>query len=188
MKVLAAIALLAVLASPVSAGVIWDESINGNLSTNPAAPTPIVFAPGGNTIIGTVANINAQTRDYITFTIPDGQTLTSLNLLAFSPDNIGFSAFNAGSTSVVPSNTTNDFFMSGIHVSPADVGFDLLEFFQNRSVTVDALQEPQIDPGTYCFLIQQTSPLVTSYSLEFVITAPVATEPTTWGAIKALYR
>ena len=41
------------LVSPLHAAVVHDESVNGDLSTSPGAPTPIAFAVGSNTIIGT---------------------------------------------------------------------------------------------------------------------------------------
>jgi hypothetical protein len=52
----------------------------------------------------------------------------------------------------------------------------------------NALPEAELPPGDYCFVIQQTSPIVQSYSLEFVVEAPVPARGSTWSAIKTLYR
>jgi hypothetical protein len=188
MKICFCLLLLLGLATSVSAAVIWDESVNGELSTNPAAPTPITFAVGSNIINGNVGNVNAKTRDYITFTVPAAHTVTSLNLLVYDQDNLGFAALNAGTTSIIPSNPTINFWMSGIHVAQTDVSFDLMDLFVNRSVTTESLPESELGPGDYCFIIQQTSPLIVNYSLEWVMTGPVSTEASTWGSIKALYR
>jgi hypothetical protein len=189
---LATLALLLVLAAPAGAAVIHDESVDGDLSTDPNAPTALVFAVGGNTIIGTVANSNqlppAGDRDFITFTIPAGQALTGLNLLAYSPDNLGFAAFNAGATGFIPSAATNGNFLAGIHPGGAHVGTDLMPLFVDESVTLNALPAPRLEPGTYTFIFQQTTNIVQSYSLEFVVDAETGAEAPTWGAIKSLYR
>ncbi len=189
MKICATILFLAAFAVPASAAIIHNEAVDGDLATNPAAPTPVVFAVGGNTIIGTTGNPSGTVdRDYITFTIPPGQILLGLTLHALAPDNIAFASFNAGTTSVVPSGATIGFFLSGIHISAADVGANLMINFSTLSVTTNQLPTPDLGPGDYCFLIQQTSPITQEYTLEFIIAAPVSTEASTWGGVKALYR
>ena len=189
MKTCATIVLIAALfTSPAGAAVIWDEGMNGDLGTDPLIPTPLALSLGGNTVIGTVSNVAGTDRDYITFTIPPFHVLSSLNLLVFTPNNLGFAAFNSGSTGFVPSAATNALFLSGIHPSAADVGMDLMPFFVNRAVTTNALPSPELGPGTYCFIIQQTSAITQSYSLEFVMQGSVPTETKTWSSIKALYQ
>ena len=190
MKTLATLALLVVLAVPASGAVIYDESVSPDLSSDPAAPTPIVFAMGGNTILGSVGNTGSPVdiRDYITFTIPSGQVLGALNLLSYAPDNLGFTAFNAGATSFIPSGATDAMFLAGIHVSSAMVGTNLMPLYVTDHVTVNGLPAPQLGPGTYCFLIQQTSAITTTYGLEFVLEAGVPVVGSTWGEIKSLYR
>ena len=185
MKTYAIVVLLAALAAPVSAAVIHDESVNGDLSSNNAAPTLLAFALGGNTVIGTT---QSGDRDYLRFTIAPNHVLSGLILHVYSPDNLSFAAFNAGTTSYIPSGTTNAFFLSGIHVELGDLGSDILPRFVDRAVTTYALDTPQLDPGDYCFVIQQTNAIVQSYSLEFIVEAVVSTDTSTWGAVKALYR
>ena len=187
MNRLATLALIAVLAVPAHAGVIHNESVNGDLSTNAAVPTALAFALGGNTVIGTVTT-PADARDYITFTIPVGQALMHLNLLSYSPPGLAFAAFNAGVTSFVPSVATDPLFLSGIHVGGADFGADLMPLFVDRNVTSNALPGPMLGPGDYCFVIQQANTTVTSYQLEFVVESVVPTRSTTWGMIKSLYK
>jgi hypothetical protein len=187
MKTLAIILLLAAMAVPANAAVIWNESINGDLSSSEAAPTPISFGIGSNTIIGSVSGTPVD-RDYITFTIPSGQTLTHLNLIGLSPDNIAFTSFNTGSTSFIPSGATNGLFLSGIHITLADVGMDLMPFYDTRNVTTNSLPAPSLGPGTYCWLIQQTSAVLQSYTVDFVLEGALHVDAKTWGMIKALYR
>jgi hypothetical protein len=183
--------LLVLLASPAGAATIWNETVNGDISSNVAAPTPVVFALGGNTILGTVSNLaaNPGERDIITFTIPAGRKLSALNLVAYSPDNLSFLSFNAGVTSFVPGAATNANFLAGIHASAADIGSNLMPAFDNLSVTVNSLPAPELPAGTYCFLIQQTSPIIQEYTLEFVVTeVGTPSTPTTWGKVKSLYQ
>jgi hypothetical protein len=187
MKALATALFLIVAALPAVAATVWDESVDGDLSSNAAAPTPIAFALGSNVLLGTVSGLPLD-RDYITFTIPADQVLSHLNLLELDPDNIAFTAFNSGSTSFIPSGSTNASFLSGIHITADDVGFDLMPFFDTRNVTTNSLPAPSLGPGTYCWLIQQTSAIVQSWQVEFVFEGVVPTEAATWGKIKALYR
>ncbi|HEU4365529.1 MAG TPA: hypothetical protein VFT13_08700, partial [Candidatus Krumholzibacteria bacterium] len=176
------------LASPAVAGVVHDESVDGDLATNPAAPTPLAFTPGGSSVIGTVSNVGTVDRDYITFTIGPLEILTALNLVAISPDNLAFAALNAGTTSFVPDGSTIGNFLAGIHIAAAQVGTDLMPLFVSSSVTTNSLPAPFLGPGDYCFVIQQTSPITQSYSLEFFVESAVRTESSTWGRVKALYR
>ena len=188
MKTLATLLLLATTATSSFAATVWNEAVNGDLSNNPGAPTPLVFAIGANTVIGTTGNANAGERDYITFTILPGQTLTAINLNLWVPNNLGFLAINEGATSYIPSIATDANFLSGIHVASANVGTNLLIDFATNNVTTNALPAPLLEAGTYSFLIQQTSILTEQYSLDFVIDAPVPAGAPTWGAIKQLYR
>jgi hypothetical protein len=190
MKLGATLTLLALLVTPAGAAVIHDESVNGDLSSNAAAPTAVALALGSSRIVGTVSNLaaNPGERDFITFTIPAGRKLTALNLIAYSPDNLSFTAFNAGATSFVPSAATNGSFLSGIHIAAADVGTNLLPAFVNLAVTTNHLALPELGPGTYCWMIQQTNAIVQSYSVEFVVTENgLPTARTTWGMVKDLY-
>jgi hypothetical protein len=181
--------LLIALAVPANAALTHDEAVDGDLSTNPAAPTALAFAVGSSTVTGTTGNFDGTIdRDYITFTIAAGQELIGLNLLAFAPDNIAFASFNAGATSYVPSAATALNFLSGTHIIALFVGTDLMPLFVSDSVTGNSLPLPELGPGTYSFLIQQTSPILQSYSLEFVVSGPVPTAQSTWGTVKALYQ
>jgi hypothetical protein len=187
MKTVAIVLLLAAMAVPASAAVVWNEGLNGDLSSSESAPTAISFGVGSNQIVGSINGLPID-RDYITFTIGPGQSLAHVNLIAFSPDNTSFTAFNSGSTSYIPSASTNGSFLSGIHITASDVGSDLMVFFDTRNVTTNSLASPSLGPGTYCFMIQQTSPVLQNYTLDFVVEGALQTDSKTWGMIKALYR
>jgi hypothetical protein len=186
MRSLPILVLLVGLALPAEAAVVHDEAVSGDLSSNPDAPTPLALLAGANTIIGSVSGSPID-RDFITFTIAPGQTLSGLNLVSFAPDNLAFLSFNAGSTSFVPSGATNGLFLAGIHTGAANVGSNLMPLFVTSSVTLNALPAPELPAGTYCFLIQQTSAITQSYTLEFVIQQSVPAAVSAWGALKALF-
>jgi len=189
MKFLATLVLLASLAPAVRADVIHDEAVNGDLSSDPAFPTPVVFAGLSSTIHGTTGSSGGVVdRDYITFTIAPDRLLSGLVLRGLSPDNLAFASFNSGATSFVPSGATSGSFLAGIHISAAHVDQPLMPLFVTESVTTNSLAFPFLMPGTYCFLIQQTSAISQSYSLEFESAFVLPVLPETWGGVKARYR
>lgn len=190
MKLTATLVLSLFLAVPAAAAVVHNEAVHGDLSSDPNSPTALVFASGLNGVIGTCGNVGtpADIRDYITFTIPAGKKLLALNLNLYTPDNLGFASFNTGSTSFIPSGATAASFLAGIHPSGSMMGSDILPQFVCCSVTGNSLAAPELGPGTYCFLIQQTSTITTSYELEFFLDGAVPAQASTWGAIKALFR
>jgi hypothetical protein len=171
------VALLLVLVGRAQAAIVWSENLNGDLSTNPAAPTPIVFQLGSNVINGSVFTGN-DTRDYITFTLPAGFELVSLRLLEYddlntgtpNDGNTGFHAINLGSTSFIPSDSTAGNFLGGDHLNPT-IGVDLLPDLAiggsaggghaGTGFTVP------LQADTYSYLVQQTGPQLTGYSIEF---------------------
>src|SRR6516164_2407520 len=84
----ALLALALTLAGPAAAATVWDESVNGDLSNDPLAPTSVGVAPGLNDVIGSAGagspsfdpitgEPNFDT-DFFTFTVPTGYQLKSL--------------------------------------------------------------------------------------------------------------
>src|SRR5687767_1257126 len=117
------VAVLAVLALASCAPLDHDEAVDGDLSNEAGAPTAVAFDLGDNTITGSVTTTApADTRDFITFTIPDGLQLSALRLLSYRdlptnvPGNRGFHAINLGATSFVPGAATEGSFLGGDHV------------------------------------------------------------------------
>jgi hypothetical protein len=158
------------------AATVWDESVDGNLSTDPAAPTGIAFSAGNNVIIGTIGG-PGNVGDYITFSFGPDQGLVGLVLLEFESsmgDERGFNALNLGPTSFIPSPATQDNFLGGNHVNAFEVGTDLLPGLANTPLVGTGFSIP-LGEGTYSYLIQQTGSDPTNYSLEFqVVPVPAA--------------
>ena len=179
----AAIALLAPLAflslswagcTPAS----HDEAMDGDLSNDPAAPTPLKFSAGTNTVTGTVTTTApADTRDFITFTIAPHHHLTNLRLARYRdlpsgvPGNRGYHALNAGPTSLVPGAANVASFLGGDHVDGVAEGTDLLPALADGMPAGTGFTAP-LGPGTYSYVFQQTGPQTSGYTLEFVVSGP----------------
>lgn len=165
------------------AATAWDEGLDGDLSGDPLAPTTVVFADGVNTVSGSMSS-NGDVRDYLTFTIPDGQQLVGILLQQYvdldvgGPGNRGFYSINVGATSEIPSGANSDAFLGGAHLDPLPAGTDLLELLTTDSLTGTGVTPP-LGAGTYTFLVQQTGPQLTGYSLDFVV-APVPLPAAAW--------
>ena len=159
-----------------AAATVWDESADGDLSTDPNAPTSVTFSAGNNIITGTVGG-PGNVGDYITFTFAPDQGLTGLVLLDFASqmgDERGFNAINLGPTSFIPSPATQDNFLGGNHVNAFEAGTDILPRLATTPLVGPGFPIP-LGAGTYSYLIQQTASDLTSYSLEFqVVPIPAA--------------
>jgi hypothetical protein len=173
MNKLAAIGV-ALMISATAHGQLWIEGVDGEASGDPLAPSDAgVMVLGSNIFTGSVSNVQgADQRDYITFVVPDGLSIAQLILLEFSPDNIAWTHFDDGPTSVIPGEDTADSLLAGAHIlDGTPIGSDLFGNYQTGSPNL--LAGPGFDgpigPGTYTFLMQQTSPVFQNYSLDFVV-------------------
>ena len=153
----------------------YNESINGDLSNNQAAPTPLTLSNGVNPVIGTTA---AGDQDWLPLTIPAGFVLSSDVLASYaSTDSQGFTGVQAGSSFVGNPETTPSAYLGYAHYGTAAsngaagtlnlVGDNLLPIMGN---TADASGSqgftPPLGAGTYTFLIQQTG-ATTNYEFDF---------------------
>lgn len=169
----------------VSASTSYDESISGDLSDDPNAPTVLVFGVGSNTVAGEVNLSNDTTsgdRDFITFTIGAGEQLTGLFLTAQSPNDRGFHAISSGPTSVIPSGPgAGDVstYLGSAHLDFISPGTDLLPDLGTPLVG-SGFTGP-LGPGTYSYVIQQTGNITQAYTLDFV----VAPEPGSMALLAA---
>lgn len=163
--------VLMVLVGGLHANTVWDESVDGDLSNNANAPTPLAFGVGSNVVVGSMGAPN-DPREFLTFSIQNGQSLVSLwlmryeDLLVGGPGNTGFHAINAGPTSFIPGAGTAGNFLGGDHVHGSQVGSDLLPLLAAAPLAGTGFTIP-VGPGTYSYIIQQTGPDLTGYTLDF---------------------
>lgn len=174
MKKLAACVVVCALSAAAGAQVVWDEGVSGDASNDPLAPSNAgVLVLGSNVFTGAILNDSTgDTRDYITFVVPAGLSISQLILQTFSPDNTAWTHFDDGATSVIPSPQTAASLLAGAHL-PSGVpdGTDIFANYQTGSPNLLAgpgFSGP-IPAGTYTFLVQQTSGINQSYALDFVV-------------------
>lgn len=142
---------------PLMAGVVWNEAVDGDLSSIPASPTPVNFNNGANTVIGSLSQPSGDLRDYLTFTIGPNQVLTGMILDAASTGGLSFHALNAGSTSFVPGDDDSSNFLGLEFVFDGLIGLDLLPGLAAGAYGSTGFSIP-LGPGTYSYLIQELTP------------------------------
>lgn len=191
LRSLALTLLIGVFAHSASAALVWVENVNGDLSSDPGAPTSLTFSAGVNTILGTVT-ASGDTRDYITFTVETGTVLTGIFLRKYvdeatgGPGDRGFHAISLGTEGVIPDPTTAGDLLGGDHLDPVGPNVNLLEVLAGAPLAGTGFDTP-LGAGDYTYLVQQTSPLLTSYVLDFVIKpAPVPLPMAGWLFLSGL--
>jgi len=154
----------------IQADVVWNEAVDGDLSDDPSAPTPLTFTRGANTIIGSLfAEPGDDLRDYITFTINPNQFLTAIILDAYSPAGVSFHGINSGSTSFIPDFGTADQFLGLEFLDEGMLGTDLMPALAAGQWGSIGFTIP-LGPGTYSYVIQEITPGETrDYQLTFQV-------------------
>lgn len=169
-----ALFLLGVFATtPAWADVVWDESVDGDLSSTSVAGTIVGLPFSDNQIIGTVgaAAVPSDFEDFITFTINPGETLDAVILNAFDPDFLGTSGNTStlfevdGGTSWESPNTFGDTTMT------------------TALVGTNILPTTTLGPGTYTIRLGEGSGPA-SYEFSFLVSA--IPEPSTVGLLGML--
>src|SRR5437763_402360 len=88
------------------AGVIYDESVSGDLPNSGLTPKVLTVALGSNQLFGTTGNSGGTDRDYFTFTVPVGLGLSAINVLpgTTSGGPVSFIGIQAGPQLTLPTN------------------------------------------------------------------------------------
>ena len=187
-KILFAAAVCALLATAPAKAIIYNEAGSGDLSNDPAAPTPLTLTPGSNSVIGTVAGFpefgGTDPQDWVSITIPTGFVMTSyVNAVYNSPDPQGFTGFQFGSSfsgdpfaalsyagyahfGTAANNPDNN------PTSSSTVGVNLLPLMADPAFAPGTTGfTPPLGAGTYTFLIQQGDPNTTGYQFDMNLRA-----------------
>lgn len=173
MKALKLLPLLLALCSSAPASVLnYVESVSGDLSDNGNAPTLLDFDVGQNHILGTMGGPPNANPDFFTFTIDEGQALTSIFIHSMSPAERSFFAISRGTSIVTDSSATH----LGSYLTYAQGELiEILAFGGNFGGT--GFTAP-LGPGQYTAWFQElTAPV--SYDISFT----VIPEPGTTAAI-----
>jgi len=103
-----------------SDNIVYDESVDGDLSDDGTTPTEITFGPGNNRIISDQESGNA---DYFTVVIPDGYQLAAINLENYEAADDAFIGIVNAAT--IDGNMASDL-SGGLIYGSGDVGTDIL--------------------------------------------------------------
>ncbi|MFM7521558.1 MAG: PEP-CTERM sorting domain-containing protein [Planctomycetota bacterium] len=159
---LVALAFVSHAVPHAAATTIWNESVNGPLSTDPASPTPLTVGVGSNSIIATIGGAN---RDYFSFTLAPGQSLESFLLASYaSSDAVSWIGLQAGASWTAGDNVGS--MISQQHFGTANVGTNLLGITSTEPLTA----------GTYTVRAQQAG-TTTAYQFDLA----VVPEPSTYA-------
>ena len=182
-RVLRLTILAGVICGTSSAGVVYNETINGDLSNSGLNPTVVTVALGSNSLFGTTGNPGTGIdRDYLTLTVPNGLMLSSITVLpgTFSGGGLSFLGIEAGPQITLPANTQTAAGLLGWwHYSPVDIGHDILALAGIPASGSSGFTGP-LGPGSYSFWIQDFNAGSFAYGFDFQID-PVP-EPASWCA------
>lgn len=156
------------------AGLIWNESVDGDLSDSQAAPNVLILESGVSSLVGTVGG-GSDPTDWVAMTVPVGFTLDSIELASYaSADARAFIGFQEG-VSFVGSPFVPNSYAGYAHFGPGGpgvVGIDLIPIFADNSPGGSSdgavgFAQP-LGAGTYTFLIQQLG-APTNYQFDYQV-------------------
>jgi len=169
-RALAAIAAAVAFAAPVAhADVLWDEAIDGDLSSDNFNPNLFALTPGSNTIFGSTVADPILDPDFFTLTVPAGFEISSVIFVRYqSGDDQAFFAMEVGgqiSDTGSPVSLLTAALIGGIEGSME--GDELLDDLQEGNVWGGFAGN--IGAGDYTFWYQETA-AATSYGFDFILT------------------
>lgn len=164
--------LTVVFVASLSAQVVYDEALDGDLSDLPAAPTVVTLSPGSNIIRGTTG-FDPVDRDIWTFTLPAGQSLASIIVdTHITSEDQSFLAVESGSMITDIGTSDNLLGATLFGSNPGQlVGDDILDDLGMANIG-GAGFTPPLSSGTYTFWYQETAD-----DTEFAFNFQVVPEP-----------
>ncbi|MAC18817.1 MAG: hypothetical protein CMJ23_03890 [Phycisphaerae bacterium] len=172
--------MLVASVSVSSADVVWDEAVEGDLSSDAASPTAVgSFESGDLTLVGSVQASSGDTRDYVTFNVAEGSNLVAMRLVSYldgttgAAANTGFVLIDDGTSSVVPSGSTMSQFLGGSHLNRTrfpDASVNMLVRLSQGLQGGTGFDLP-LEAGDYTVEVQQTGFQLNTYEirLEFEV-------------------
>ena len=147
----------------------WDESVDGDLSSDGLAPTPLLMGAGSNLVLGLVGNSGLGIdRDYFSFLVPTGSTLAAIKLLSNTAVSGGasFIAIEPGAQlDVSPSGAGVERLIGFAHYGNDQIGTNILP---DMAISFSGA----LPSGVYSVWVQDTGGPAT-YGLDFVISSAV---------------
>ena len=159
------------IASHSVAAVVWDESVNGDVSNDPTAPTQMNLSVGTNSF---VASMPGDDLDFFTIHVPTGSVLSGLyNPVYDSLDQVSFMAIGPGTSmpaAVLSYDPTG--LLGYTHFGPGvyDPSENLLVDMSLPAFPLNGFSRP-LPAGAYTMWLQQESSVDENYQLDFVVDA-----------------
>ena len=150
------------------ADVVWDEAIDGSLSTDRFNTTDFGdLSVGSNDVIGTTVSGISK---FFTFTIAEGTELSALIVEGWeSVDDLGFLGVVQGDFfDVDPANPDVTQLLGYAHYGTLDVGQDILPTM-GQGPGSQGFTAP-LGPGDYSFWVRQGGADPATWDLNFVVT------------------
>ena len=161
-------AALGFMTAPALGDVVWDEAIDGSLSTDRFVPTDFgSLGLGSNDVLGTT---QSGISKFFTFTIAEGTELSALIVEGWdSVDDLGFLGVVTGDYfSVDPADPDVTGLLGYVHYGELDVGQDILPAM-GQGAGAQGFTGP-LGPGDYSFWVRQGGADPAMWDLNFVVT------------------
>lgn len=160
---------IALVGATASADIIWDEAIDGDLSSDNLNPTQLTFVPGSNEVFGDTAPNSNLDPDFFSFEIPVGYELSSVIFAEYDRVNEqSFFAVQVGPQITDTGDPSDLLSALLIGTVPGTMqGDELLDDLRRPNVFGGFNGNP--GAGTYTFWYQETG-VPTNYGFEFVLT------------------
>lgn len=174
------VAILLAAAGPASGALVYREGVNGDLSNDRLAPTPVTLGNGDSTIFGASRSGDI---DYLLVEVPAGSRLETIVLDAFlAASSLSFIAIQAGPVfTEAPANPNVGNLLGWTHFGSGQVGTDVLDDLAGGAGAIGFARP--LPSGFYTFWIQETGANFSVYSFTFDVAA--VPEPGTWALLLA---
>ena len=162
-----AFVLLAVFLPSAAAATIWNEGVDGDLSSVRTSPTKLALSTGSNLITGSTV---AGDVDFFTVSVPADTWFTHLTLVSYvSADDLSFLAIQLGP--IITDTTSAASLLGWIHPNAAFVGSDILDNLGASNIPPNPAIgfTPPLPAGTYAMWAQQLQAQVVSYSFDLIV-------------------
>lgn len=170
------IAICLLFSSPLFAD--HDETLDGDLSNDPNAPTVIALNEGSNLV--SACSISGDV-EYFTVNVPVGKEITAIDLTAWSGgSNVSFLGVQNGTIFTELPATVNVANILGYVLLGLPLG-DVLPLMATSAGAIGFT--PPLPAGDYTFWAQETSTSQSCYSIDIQLTCLPAPVPalSTWG-------
>ena len=169
-QITAALIMAGVFAGSVSADLMWDEAIDGDLSGDYLNPTQL-FTKGVNNHVR-FTTVGSEDKEYFTFEVAEGFELVAIVLDNFETDpegNLGFIGIAQGDVFPTPPDAPDVTSLLGYYLpGVSDIGSDIMQAMGNGGGS-QGFSGP-LGAGSYSFWAQETAASDDVWDLNFIVT------------------